>query len=280
MNEIVEEIKIENMIYEIRGKQVMLDSDLAKLYGCINGTKDINRAVKRNIDRFPNNFYFQLTLEECNNLWFQNGTANRKTRTLPHVFTEQGVAMLSSILRTTVAVKTSIKIMNAFVEMRKYFTKSIEQKYINELVLKDSKRIDILEKTLNQFEEKNNHIFYEGQIYDAYSLLIDILNKAEKEIIIIDNYVDKTILDITCLLDKNITIITNKYNKIDYEKYQKQYENLEIIINNKFHDRFIILDKKILYHSGASFKDLGNKCFAVNRIEDENILKELMEKMR
>ena len=280
MQEIVEEIKIENMIYEIRGKQVMLDSDLAKLYGCINGTKDINRAVKRNIDRFPNNFYFQLTLEECNNLWFQNGTANRKTRTLPHVFTEQGVAMLSSILRTTVAVKTSIKIMNAFVEMRKYFTKSIEQKYINELVLKDSKRIDILEKTLNQFEEKNNHIFYEGQIYDAYSLLIDILNKAEKEIIIIDNYVDKTILDITCLLDKNITIITNKYNKIDYEKYQKQYENLEIIINNKFHDRFIILDKKILYHSGASFKDLGNKCFAINKIEDENILKELLENMR
>ena len=280
MQEIVEEIKIENMIYEIRGKQVMLDSDLAKLYGCINGTKDINRAVKRNIDRFPNNFYFQLTLEECNNLWFQNGTANRKTRTLPHVFTEQGVAMLSSILRTTVAVKTSIKIMNTFVEMRKYFTKSIEQKYINELVLKDSKRIDILEKTLNQFEEKNNHIFYEGQIYDAYSLLIDILNKAEKEIIIIDNYVDKTILDITCLLDKNITIITNKYNKIDYEKYQKQYENLEIIINNKFHDRFIILDKKILYHSGASFKDLGNKCFAINRIEDENILKELLENMR
>ena len=280
MQEIVEEIKIENMIYEIRGKQVMLDSDLAKLYGCINGTKDINRAVKRNIDRFPNNFYFQLTLEECNNLWFQNGTANRKTRTLPHVFTEQGVAMLSSILRTTVAVKTSIKIMNAFVEMRKYFTKSIEQKYINELVLKDSKRIDILEKTLNQFEEKNNHIFYEGQIYDAYSLLIDILNKAEKEIIIIDNYVDKTILDITCLLDKNVTIITNKYNKTDYQKYQKQYENLEIIINNKFHDRFIILDKKILYHSGASFKDLGNKCFAINRIEDENILKELLENMR
>ena len=113
------------MIYEIRGKQVMLDSDFAKLYGCINGTKDINRAVKRNIDRCPNNFYFQLTLEECNNLWFQNGTANRKTRTLPHVFTEQGVTMLSSILRTTVVVKTSIKIMNAFVEMKKYIANSI-----------------------------------------------------------------------------------------------------------------------------------------------------------
>ena len=219
MNEIIEETKIENMIYEIRGKQVMLDSDLAKLYGCTNGTKDINKAVKRNIDRFPNNFYFQLTTKEYNNLWFQNGTANRKIRTLPHVFTEQGIAMLSSVLRTDVAAKVSIKIMNAFVEMRKYVTNSIEQKYINNLVLKDNKRIDILEETFSNFKEKNNHIFYEGQIYDAYSLLVDILNKAEKEIIIIDNYVDKTILDITCLLDKNITIITNKYNNIDYEKY-------------------------------------------------------------
>ena len=279
MNEIIEETKIENMIYEIREKQVMLDSDLAKLYGCTNGTKDINKAVKRNIDRFPNNFYFQLTTKEYNNLWFQNGTANRKIRTLPHVFTEQGIAMLSSVLRTDVAAKVSIKIMNAFVEMRKYVTNSIEQKYINNLVLKDNKRIDILEETFSNFKEKNNHIFYEGQIYDAYSLLVDILNKAEKEIIIMDNYVDKTILDITCLLDKNITIITNKYNNIDYEKYQKQYKNLKIVINDKFHDRFIILDKKILYHSGASFKDLGNKCFALNKIEDKSILKELLSKV-
>ena len=279
MNEIIEETKIENMIYEIREKQVMLDSDLAKLYGCTNGTKDINKAVKRNIDRFPNNFYFQLTTKEYNNLWFQNGTANRKIRTLPHVFTEQGIAMLSSVLRTDVAAKVSIKIMNAFVEMRKYVTNSIEQKYINNLVLKDNKRIDILEETFSNFKEKNNHIFYEGQIYDAYSLLVDILNKAEKEIIIMDNYVDKTILDITCLLDKNITIITNKYNNIDYEKYQKQYKNLKIVINDKFHDRFIILDKKILYHSGASFKDLGNKCFALNKIEDKSILKKLLSKV-
>lgn len=279
MNEIIEETKIENMIYEIRGKQVMLDSDLAKLYGCTNGTKDINKAVKRNIDRFPNNFYFQLTTKEYNNLWFQNGTANRKIRTLPHVFTEQGIAMLSSVLRTDVAAKVSIKIMNAFVEMRKYVTNSIEQKYINNLVLKDNKRIDILEETFSNFKEKNNHIFYEGQIYDAYSLLVDILNKAEKEIIIMDNYVDKTILDITCLLDKNITIITNKYNNIDYEKYQKQYKNLKIVINDKFHDRFIILDKKILYHSGASFKDLGNKCFTLNKIEDKSILKKLLSKV-
>ena len=282
MNEIVEEIKIENMIYEIRGKQVMLDSDLAKLYG--TEVKRINEAVKNNIEKFPERFSFKLTDDESNIFLVENFDQKRETRggryKNQRVFTEQGVAMLATILKTKVAVQISIKIMDAFVEMKKYITNGISQNYINNIVFEDRERINMIEKTLNQFEEKNNHIFYEGQIYDAYSLLIDILNKAEKEIIIIDNYVDKTILDITCLLDKNITIITNKYNKIDYEKYQKQYENLEIIINNKFHDRFIILDKKILYHSGASFKDLGNKCFAINRIEDENILKELMEKMR
>ena len=281
MNEIVEEIKIENMIYEIRGKQVMLDSDLAKLYG--TEVKRINEAVKNNIEKFPERFSFKLTDDESNIFLVENFDQKRETRggryKNQRVFTEQGVAMLATILKTKVAVQISIKIMDAFVEMKKYITNGISQNYINNIVFEDRERINMIEKTLNQFEEKNNHIFYEGQIYDAYSLLIDILNKAEKEIIIIDNYVDKTILDITCLLDKNITIITNKYNKIDYEKYQKQYENLEIIINNKFHDRFIILDKKILYHSGASFKDLGNKCFAINRIEDENILKELMEKM-
>ena len=282
MQEIVEEIKIENMIYEIRGKQVMLDSDLAKLYG--TKVKRINEAVKNNIEKFPERFSFKLTDDESNIFLVENFDQKRETRggryKNQRVFTEQGVAMLATILKTKVAVQISIKIMDAFVEMKKYITNGISQNYINNIVFEDRERINMIEKTLNQFEEKNNHIFYEGQIYDAYSLLIDILNKAEKEIIIIDNYVDKTILDITCLLDKNITIITNKYNKIDYEKYQKQYENLEIIINNKFHDRFIILDKKILYHSGASFKDLGNKCFAINRIEDENILKELMEKMR
>ena len=281
MNEIVEEIKIENMIYEIRGKQVMLDSDLAKLYG--TEVKRINEAVKNNIEKFPERFSFKLTDDESNIFLVENFDQKRETRggryKNQRVFTEQGVAMLATILKTKVAVQISIKIMDAFVEMKKYITNGISQNYINNIVFEDRERINMIEKTLNQFEEKNNHIFYEGQIYDAYSLLVDILNKAEKEIIIIDNYVDKTILDITCLLDKNITIITNKYNKIDYEKYQKQYENLEIIINNKFHDRFIILDKKILYHSGASFKDLGNKCFAINRIEDENILKELMEKM-
>ena len=192
MNEIIEkETKVENMIYEIRGKQVMLDSDLAKLYNCKNGTKTINLAVKRNIERFPEDFYFQLTKEEFTNLKFQNETSSLNNyggiRKLPYVFTEQGVAMLSSVLRTDIASKVSINIMRAFIEVKKYISNNlIEQKYINELVLKDNKRIDLLEQTFNNFKEKNNHIFFEGQIYDAYSLLMDILNKSKKEIIIID----------------------------------------------------------------------------------------------
>ena len=122
-------------------------------------------------------------------------------------------------------------------------------------------------------------MFFEGQIYDAYSLLIDILNKSKKEIIIIDNYIDKKLLDILSKTKKKITIITNKYNNNDYEKYKKQYNNVKLIINNNFHDRFIIIDKKILYHSGASFKDLGKKCFEISKIEDQDILNNLLKKI-
>ena len=188
-----EELNIENMIYEIRGKQVMLDSDLAKLYECKNGTKDINKAVKRNIERFPKNFYFQITEEEMKKLWFQSGTANKMIRSLPYVFTEQGIAMLSSVLHTQIAISQRIRIMDAFVKMRKIISSNlIEQKYINELVIKDNERINLLEESFSKLEEKINHIFYEGQIYDAYSLLIDIFKGAKEEIIIIDNYADKS----------------------------------------------------------------------------------------
>ena len=280
MNKVIEkEIKVESMIYEIRGKQVMLDSDLAKLYQCKNGTKTINLAVKRNIERFPDDFYFQLTKIEMNNLWFQTETANKMSRTLPYVFTEQGVAMLSSVLRTDTAAKVSIDIMRAFVAMRKYISNNlIEQKYINELVLKDNKRINLLEQTFNSFKEKNNHIFFEGQIYDAYSLLIDILNKSKEEIIIIDNYAGKELLDILKDINKSIIIVSKNIDEELVKKYSKQYKNIKFINNNSFHDRFIIIDKKILYHSGSSFKDLGKKCFAISKLEDaeyfEKILKE------
>ena len=278
-----EDIKIENMIYEIRGKQVILDSDLTKLYECANGTKTINLAVKRHINRFPERFMFQLTDEESKlYLRFQFETSNIKggRRYNPYVFTEQGVAMLATVLRTPVAEEVSIRIMDAFVAMRKYIsTNLIEQKYINDMVLKDSKRIDLLEDAFSSFKDKNNHIFFEGQIYDAYSLMIKIFEKAESSIVIIDNYIDKNILDILSKTNRKVTLVTNKYNNIDYEKYKEQYNNVTSVVNNSFHDRFIILDKKYLYHSGASFKDLGEKCFAITKIESKEILDNLLDKL-
>ena len=277
-----EELNIENMIYEIRGKQVMLDSDLAKLYECKNGTKDINKAVKRNIERFPNNFYFQITEEEMKKLWFQSGTANKMIRSLPYVFTEQGIAMLSSVLHTQIAISQSIRIMDAFVKMRKIISSNlIEQKYINELVIKDNERINLLEESFSKLEEKINHIFYEGQIYDAYSLLIDIFKGAKEEIIIIDNYADKSILDMITNLNVKVTIVTRKFNllkDIDIKKYNNQYHNLKVIYSDKFHDRFIIIDRTDLYHSGASYKDLGNKCFGINKIKDDEYLENILIK--
>ena len=196
--------KIEDMIYEIRGQQVMLDSDLARLYKCTNGTKDINKAVKRNIERFPSDFYFQLTKEETSHLLrFQFGTLNKSNnkrgqhlKYLPYAFTEQGIAMLASTLKTEVATKTSIKIMRAFVLMKKYISNNlIEQKYINKMVIDHEERLNLVEDTFSKFKEEANHLFFEGQIYDAYSLLLDIFKKAKAEIIIIDNYLDKNLLD-------------------------------------------------------------------------------------
>ena len=278
MYELKEELNIENMIYEIRGKQVMLDSDLAKLYECKNGTKDINKAVKRNIERFPQNFYFQITEEEMKKLWFQSGTANKMIRSLPYVFTEQGIAMLSSVLHTQIAISQSIRIMDAFVKMRKYISVNlIEQDNMKNMLLKHDNEIKLLQESFSKLEEKEkiNHIFYEGQIYDAYSLLIDIFKEAKEEIIIIDNYADKSILDMITNLNVKVTIVTRKFNllkDIDIKKYNNQYHNLKVTYSDKFHDRFIILDRKVLYHSGASYKDLGNKCFAITKMEDKEYL--------
>lgn len=284
MNEIIEKepIKVENMIYEIRGKQVMLDRDLAKLYECANGTKTINLAVKRHIKRFPERFMFQLTEKELNELRFQFETTNNMSRTMPYAFTEQGVAMLATILRTKVAEEVSIRIMDAFVEMRKYINNNlIEQTYINKLVIKDHERINLLEETFSKLEEKTkrNSIFFEGQIYDAYSLLIDILNTSRNEIIIIDNYAGKELLDILKDINKNITIISKNISDELEKKYLSQYQNINFIHSVSFHDRFIIIDDQILYHCGSSFKDLGKKCFAISKIEDKNILNNLVKEI-
>ena len=288
MNKIVlnEELRIEDMIYEVRGVQVMLDSDLAKLYQV--ETKRINEAVKNNLEKFPERFSWVLTENEWIFLRSKISTIENNTpgkghhrKYLPRVFTEQGVAMLATILKSKVATKVSINIMDAFVLMRKYISSSlIEQKYINELVLEHEERLKLVENTFSNFKEKNNHLFFKGQIYDAYSLLIDIFNKSKKEIIIIDNYVDKNILDILSKTKKKVKIVTNKYNNQDYEKYKIQYKNVELIINNTFHDRFIIIDKTILYHCGASFKDLGKQCFEITKIDEEEILLKILKMLQ
>ena len=285
MNQVIEkeEIKIENLIYEIRGKQVMLDSDLARLYECKNGTKVINQAVKRHINRFPERFMFQLTEEEYNLLRSQVVTANNNmSRNLPYVFTEQGVAMLSAVLRTPVAEEVSIKIMDAFVQMKKLIYNNIlDRSYIDNMVIKHDKDIKLLQESLNKMNKTKDYdgIFFKGQLYDSYSLLMKILNKAKKKITIIDNYIDKNLLDILRNINKDILIITNKYNNQDYTKYQSQYNNITLKINNNIHDRFIIIDNKELYHVGASLKDLGKKCFAINKIDSDKWLKEIIKEV-
>lgn len=284
----LEEIKIQNQIYEIRGKQVMLDADLAKLYQCKNGTKSINLAVKRHIDRFPERFMFRLTKEEYIELLrFQTETFNIKqdnySKYLPYAFTEQGVAMLATILKTEVAAKTSIAIMDAFVEMKKYISNSlIENNYYKNMIINHEHEIKLLKETLYKFEQKENTtgLFFKGQIYDAYSLLRDILNTAENNVIIIDNYIDRNLLNLLKEITLPITIITNKYNNSDYTKYKEQYKNISLKVDNKFHDRFIIIDERILYHSGASFKDLGKKCFAINKITNDKWLEDLLKNIK
>lgn len=227
---------------------------------------------------------FQLTKQEYCDLKFQGETSSWDSyggvRKLPYAFTEQGVAMLATVLRTEVAEEVSIKIMDAFVAMRKYFASNILESRVSNIETKlidyDHKFDFIFEKLDN---EKVHHLFFDGQIYDAYSLLCDILNAAKESIIIIDNYINRNILDVFSSVHKNITIITKNINKNDLEMYKRQYQNIKIIQNNSFHDRFIILDKEILYHSGASFKDLGKKCFAITKMEDEEILSQLIDKI-
>jgi len=282
-----ENIEIVNMIYEIRGKQVMFASDVALLYQ--TETKVLNQVVKRNINRFPEDFCFQLTKEETDiyssrsQIVTLNKSENKRgsnIKYLPYVFTEHGIMMLSSLLKSDIAAKVNIQIINAFVSMRQYISSNLlEQKYINNQVMKNTEDIKLLQESFKEFDKKKelNDMFFEGQFYDAYSLLIDILNTATRNIIIIDNYIDKKFLDICAKIKVNFIIVTKEIDKIDLEKYNKQYNNIKVRISNKYHDRFIILDNKTLYHCGASFKDLGKKCFCISKIENDNILKELLK---
>lgn len=262
---------IENMIYSIRGCQVMLSSDVAKLYQV--QTRRINEVIKRNMKRFPSTFCFQLTNEEIDvlSLRSQFATLNKNNnfrgqhyKYLPYVLTEQGIMMLSGLLKSDIAVKVNIQIINAFVKMRRYIANNLPN---NQMIINHENRILKIENTLDKMQEKTkvNTIFFEGQIYDAYSLLMDIFSIVKEEIIIIDNYAGKELLDIIKNIDKKIIIVTSNIDNTLKKKYENQYNNVTFINKDIFHDRFLIIDKIKLYSCGASFKDLGKKCFAIMR---------------
>jgi len=284
MNEIIEKeiINIEDMIYEVNGIEVMLDADLAKLYNV--ETKRINEAVKNNPEKFPNRYSFVLTDKDKNILWSKFSTANisNMSRVNPRVFTEQGVYMLATILKSKVATEVSIRIMDTFVKMRHYinYNKSfLPRKFLllEETVDNNTKRIDELFDKFNPKDIAKNYLFFEGELYDAYSVLLDILNKSKSEIIIIDNYAGKELLDILKKVDKKIIIISKNIDEILKKKYVSQYNNVKFITNSSFHDRFIIIDRNKLYSCGASFKDLGKKCFAISEFNDIEYLNRLIE---
>lgn len=276
---IINKQTIQNKIYTIRGLQVMLDSDLAELYGV--ETKQLNKAVNRNPDRFPASFRFQLTPEEFENLRFQFGTSSEHggRRYLPYVFTEQGVSMLSAVLRSTTAVQISIKIIETFVSMRKFIIQNAGLFQRIEKLESDQKTTNQkLDTVLNAIESKEikpkQGIFYDGQIYDAYAFVSELIKSAKTSITLFDNYIDDTVLT---MLSKNqkvsITLYTKtitKQLKLDVEKYNTQYKPLTLKAFDLSHDRFLLIDDEI-YHIGASLKDLGKKWFGFSKMDKESL---------
>lgn len=291
---------IKGMIYVVRNQQVMIDSDLAMLYQV--ETKALNRAVKRNIKRFPEDFCFQLTKEEDKILKCQIGTSKildvEKTdgrggrRTLPYAFTEQGISMLASVLHSEVAVNVSIGIMRAFVEMRRFISNNallferisnVELKQLEYQKQTDEKLEQIFEY-ISEHEEASQKVFFDGQIYDAFSLIVSLIGKAEKEITLIDGYVDVGTLNLLSKKKENVsvTIYTHKQTRLtktDAENFNAQYPTLEVKYTKAFHDRFLILDRETAYHVGASLKDAGKKCFGINLIQDAGIIKDILQRL-
>ena len=275
---------IKRRIFMIRGRQVMLDKDLAELYGY--EVKNLNRQVKRNIRRFPKDFMFQLTQNEMDILRCQNVTTSVKSRTLPYAFTEQGIYMLATVLRGELAETQSIFIMRAFREMRHFVANNAALfDRISKVELKQleaDKKFDQIFECIGNQKETNQKLFFDGQIYDAFSLLIELIQKADQEIILIDGYVDVSTLNVLAKKKSGVavTIYTFKKTKLtvqDVAVFNAQYPQLEVKYTSVFHDRFLILDGKTVYHIGASLKDAGKKCFAVSLMKDAG--PELMKKL-
>jgi len=295
MNNIIpaESQSMQNKIYTIRDVQVMVDRDLAELYGV--ETKRLNEQVKRNIERFPQEFMFQMTTKELENWKSQFATSNKEImglRKLPFVFTEQGVSMLSSVLKSDTAIQTSINIIKSFVSMRKFLQnnasifqkiESIEKRQISYEIKNDTK----VDSILNAIEEKGipqkQHIFYNGQIFDAYLFVSDIIKSAKTSIKLLDNYIDESTLVLFTKRDTkvNVKIYTKMISKqlqLDLQKHNAQYPSIEVEAFDLSHDRFLIIDDMDVYHFGASLKDLGKKWFAVSKMDIDSF--ELIGKLK
>ncbi len=270
---------IQTKIYNIRDMQVMLDRDLAELYEVT--TKRLNEQVKRNIERFPTDFMFQITEEEFKSLRSQIATLKTGRGThrkyLAYAFTEQGVAMLSSVLSSKTAIKVNIQIIKIFVSLRKALSSNIlirnKVDLLEKKQLKTDKRVEhILRAIENEEVQIKSQIIFNGKIFDAHALLSKLIKGAKKDIVLIDNYVDENVLILISKRRKacKATIYTksiNKALKLDLEKHNKQYPEIKIKVSKKFHDRFLILDKKEVYHIGASLKDLGKKICVISKFE-------------
>ena len=286
--------EIQNKIYTIRNQQVMLDSDLALMYQV--ETKRLNERVKRNIARFPENFCFQLTKDEFNNLRSQIATSSEEyggRRYLPYVFTEQGIAMLSAVLNSETAINVSIKIMNAFVEMRRFMASNamlferisaVELKQL-EFQKKTEEKFDEVFEYISDHAESEQKIFYDGQIYDAFSLIASIIQKATKSIDLVDGYVDVVTLNLLAKKKKGVnvriyTFAKTNLSQTDIKNFNAQYPKLEVKTTNTFHDRFVVLDDKTVYHIGASIKDAGKKCFGITLIQDATMANDLISRLK
>lgn len=270
----------------------MMDSDLAMLYQV--ETKVFNQAVKRNIERFPEKYRFQLTKEEYDSLRSQIVTSNGKggRRYMPYVFTEQGIAMLSAVLRSDIAIQISIKIMDSFVEMRRFLaSNTLMFEKINEMEVKQlafqkntEEKFDKIFHYISEHEESSQKVFFDGQIYDAFSLLVDLVSKAEKKLVLVDNYVDVGTLNILAKKKSDVEVVVytvrrTRLSEADVNNFNQQYPKLEVKYTGVFHDRFLIIDDTCAYHIGASIKDAGKKCFGISLIEDIRIVKDILERL-
>ena len=286
---VVQNRDIQNMIYSVRGKHVMLDSDLAELYKVTTGR--LNEQVKRNLNRFPSQFMFQLTDDEYKSLISQNAISKKGRggrRTLPYVFTEQGIAMLSAVLKSDIAVDVSIKIMDAFVKMRNFLLSNREMfARLDRIEFKQLETDKKLEEVFNYIAtntEVKQNIFFDGQIYDAFSFIVGLIGKAKKEIILIDNYVDINTLNILCKKNEGVNVIIATAGKgnlssKDINNFNSQYSKLSVKTNKDFHDRFLIIDKTEVYHIGASIKDAGKKSFGITKIEEKDVIISILNKV-